>query len=423
MTLLDQKEFDTAWREFESLRGQALAAEAAKRWLLAMKLWVACYELAETTEIKSITSLEKALILRHIVMLNDKREQHDGHALQQLLDCRALLQKSLELDPEDKATYIRLMALALDDNDIQAYQRLAESAVTYLPKDRDLLEIAIDAANARYDYVRAAGHAKRLFELDGIDFHAKQLFVEACLQQTHRQFGKHEYAQAKKYVDKALTLPLTGSLLLQVQIVEVLLLQQRMESEALPRLLLTTIAHRVENDLLFFFVLLSESVQFGSKATKFSAAFEQCCNMDMKRCGRNELVALFLVAKRYWHSGFIAVRYILAVYSDRIRRAARAVSSADDYIWFCDLLCHVEAYDEALWFAIQASHKFQDHPLFVYYKIYSFVEGDPSRIDSSAYDRLVAVVESLDTDDYRKFLADAVAFLNDVDEVINEDSF
>ncbi len=406
---------------FERLRGQALNAEMAQQWSRAMKLWLSGFEMAESAEIESISSLEKALILRHIVMLNEKREQSEKHLSQPSLNCQALLEESLRFDPKDKTTYLQLIDLALDQADIQAYQRLASEAVRQLPNDRDVLEVAIEAANARYDYIQAADHARTLFDLDGINFQAKRLFVEACLNQVRQQVKKQQYTQAKKLIEDALAVNPADVLLLQVQTVEILLLQLA-GNGALAESLLNGVARRLSNDLLFSFVLLVEALQLGFAATQFVATFKQDHPLQNTEVGRDELMALFAVIEQYWDADFIAIKYPVAACFDQIQCVAKKLSAVDDYIQCCDVLCQIEAFDEALWFAMRARQQFQGHAVFNYYEIYSFVKGDPSKVDGSEHEVLKEVVHLLDTEGPRQFLSDVAIFLNDVDEVANENS-
>ncbi len=422
-SLHQQGSFDAAWLVFERLRGQALKAESAQQWSRAMKLWLNGFEVADSTEVKSVSSLEKALILRRIVMLNEKREQSEQYyASQPLLNCQALLEESLRLDPKDKTTYLQLIDLALDTGNIQAYQRWAGEAVRQLPDNRDVLDVAIEAANARYDYIQAAEYAKTLFELDGINFQAKRLFVEACLNHIRKQVKKKEYRQAKSWIDDALSMKPADALLLQVQIVEVLLLQQMGSAPSLTRSLLNAIAHRLNNNLLFSFVLLVEAVQLGANATQFVAAFKQNSLVQKTEIGHDELIALVSVIEQYWEADFIAIKYLVAVHFDQIQQAAKKLSVADHYIRFCDVLCQIEAFDEALWFALRARRLFPDHPVFSYYEIYSFAKGDPSLVGDWEHEELKKVIHLLDVDDFRKFLTDVVVFLNAVDEIADENS-
>lgn len=389
-------------------------AEEAQQWSRAMKLWLSGLELAEPP-------LDKALILRHIVMLNGKREQDKNHLSQPSLDCQALLEESLRFDPKDKITYLQLIDLALDQTDIQAYQRLAAEAVKQLPCDRDVLEVAIEAANSRYDSIQAAHHAKTLFELDGINFQAKRLFVEACLSQIRQQVKKQQYTQAKKLIEDALAVKPTDALLLQVQIVETLLLHL-MGSTPLAESLLIGIARRLNSDLPFSFALLVEALQLGCSATQFVATFKQNHPLQKSDVGRNELLALFAMIEQYWDAGFIAIKYPVEACFEQIQQAAKIVTVADDYIQFCDVLCQIEAFDEALWFALRGHQKFQEYPIFSYYEIYSFVKGDPSQVDDWEHELLKELVHMLDADGSKQFLTDVVIFLNAVDEVINENS-
>ncbi|ADE15599.1 hypothetical protein Nhal_2514 [Nitrosococcus halophilus Nc 4] len=176
---------------FERERIQALGAERRRDPMTAKRHWGRCVEELTVNGAKGEKALQAALILRHMADL----------AIQELPpwdeEVAHCLAKSLELDQDDKPTYLRLMDIARQQDDRKAQDRWVEQAVRQFPEDPEVLMAAGRGAYRRAAFKKAAGFARALLERDPINPHARNLLISCHLAHARKQIkaGKHQLAE------------------------------------------------------------------------------------------------------------------------------------------------------------------------------------------------------------------------------------
>jgi tetratricopeptide (TPR) repeat protein len=181
---------------FERKRIQALAAESGRDPSSANVYWRGCVEQLTSRNVGEDAGLKAALILRHMADLAVASPDY-GFSEGSEQEREQLLDRSLKLDPQDKPTYLKLMAIARKGGDSHAEGRWAELAVRQFPEDAEVLMVAGLGAYRRGAFKKAAVFAGTLLERDPINSHARNLLISCHLAHARKQLKGGKYAAAE----------------------------------------------------------------------------------------------------------------------------------------------------------------------------------------------------------------------------------
>lgn len=110
----------------------------------------------------------------------------------------SLLEESLNFDPNDLPTYVRLIAHYRSSKRFKDARRLLNSALEIWPDDPALLVEAIDVSTATGAFKKATGFARRLLEIDPINSRARESLLESHLAHFRKQVKNGSFALAEK---------------------------------------------------------------------------------------------------------------------------------------------------------------------------------------------------------------------------------
>jgi tetratricopeptide (TPR) repeat protein len=161
----------------------------SRHWLRAAAL------LSPTTA----SPLQAALILRHLfaaVVPPESAPQIDSEPL-------SWLERSLELDPDDRATYLQLIRIHRRQKNLKAARATVDVALTRFADDPAVLLEAVETALAGNAFKKAVTLAKRLLELDPINLRVRALIGQAHLSHARKQIRLSRPDAAGREIDLA----------------------------------------------------------------------------------------------------------------------------------------------------------------------------------------------------------------------------
>ncbi|KHD07201.1 hypothetical protein PN36_09760 [Candidatus Thiomargarita nelsonii] len=174
---------------FEKNRITALNYERQEQSEMADRYWRLC---VENLKPSSDNRLKAALILRHLVELAERTgEIFDDYQVPEDLA------ESLRLDPDDKASYLKLIQWYNHENDIKNYHKWVETAVKQFPQDSEVLLTAIESSTRKKAFKKAAAFAKALLKVDPINIKARQIARFSHISHARKliKLGKYELAR------------------------------------------------------------------------------------------------------------------------------------------------------------------------------------------------------------------------------------
>jgi tetratricopeptide (TPR) repeat protein len=143
--------------------------------------------------------LQAALILRHLfeATVNDDAPRGPDH------ECITWLERSLALDPDDRATHLKLIGIHRQKQDLKAARTGVDAALARFPNDPAVLMEAVETALAGNAFKKAVTLAKRLLELDPINLPVRALIGQAHLSHARKQIRSHRPEAACRELDQA----------------------------------------------------------------------------------------------------------------------------------------------------------------------------------------------------------------------------
>ncbi len=173
----------------------ALAAEAQGSVERSEAFWLRAVRLLSSEG----KSLPAALILRHLFDL----VVGDADPSDFSSECTTWLARSLELDPDDRATHLQLIRIHRQAKDLRAARAAVEVAIARFANDPAVLLEAVETALAGNAFKKAVTLAKRLLELDPINSKVRALIGQAHLSHARRQIRSGRPDAAGKEIDLA----------------------------------------------------------------------------------------------------------------------------------------------------------------------------------------------------------------------------
>lgn len=173
---------------FENNRIRALHEEGKNNNPQATQYWFKCIDLLKRMDASEHQSLTLALIYRHVAGL-----AHGG-APRLAIEC---LEMGLELNPDDRDSYIDLVEWLDQAREPRTSQFWLEKALKRYPGDTELLSLGIRSALRRESFKKAVSYARSVLKKDPINSQARQCLIEAHIGHARKQIKTQRWDRAE----------------------------------------------------------------------------------------------------------------------------------------------------------------------------------------------------------------------------------
>ncbi len=382
---------------FEAHRLQALRAERSDEIEQALRHWRTCAnELAKDAG-NPDGRLMAALVLRHMATL---MEGDEDSFWDESSDAASYLAESLQLDPDDRDTYLKLAALHQQFGNDKEYHRWVDQAVKQFPDDPLTLLAAVKTATARKAYKKAAGFARRVLELDPINTQARIILITSHLAHARKQMLAGKYDLATKELDRAGQLERDNARSGLVEINRGLLAFQQRQRESMRRWLQEGV-RLAGSPVLAWLRLTMEATRLKLDPAIFLRDFELG---DPRKftIDRADLLALTQLLSAYREAGVTNLGPVLEDLEKPLKRAIKLLSHEDDLLLVCECLHQIPHYELLEYAATQAIDRQFKPLIFIYYQIYGRAEGVAFAVKDRDEQRLETALETArNTGDHR----------------------
>ncbi len=367
---------------YQSQRLQALKAERDGDLQSILHHWRACADLLAQDTADPDSRLMAALVLRHLARLLEENPPP------WFVEARAedLLADSLQLDPDDRDTYLQLAKLYQEAGNDKEYHQWVERAVKQFPDDPQVLLAAVTTATARKAYKKAAGFAARVLELDPINSKARNILIHSHLAHARKQIlaGKHELATRE--LDSAAQLERDNARSGVIELNRGLLaFTQRQRERA--RQWLREGTRIAGSPLLARLRLTVEASRLRLEPSLFLADLE-LGNPGKLAVSRADLLAMAQVLGAYREEGVRDLGAALEDLEKPLKQAIKTLNAEDDLRSVCECLHQAPHHELLEYAATRALERYPERPLFVYFQIFGRAEGDLDQVKDRDYQRL-----------------------------------
>jgi hypothetical protein len=397
---------------FEKTRITALSYERRERshreddWHLyqAEKHWRLCVTHLKAQRSAKDKALKAALILRHLVKLTEERgEIFDNENVPNDLI------HSLEFDPDDKSTYLKLIQWYKHNDEPKESNKWVDAAVKQFPKESDVLLIAMEAATAKKAFKKAAGFAKNLLKVDPINVKARQMAQSSHISHARKLIKSGKYALAHKELELATQLEKNTQRNGVIQITQGLLALQEegfIKPKTRRKTETRTKKSRPDPNAI---KLIQEGIQLtsGSLVGQFRLIVEsESQNLDYAKIlsllpgadkspqsTRQEVLELVHLLNTYEKEGVTFLKKALDKIKVPLQKAFKLEFSQDEMVSLCECFKKIEQKEFLKQCAELAIKRWPKHPPFVFYQIYSKSKGNIMFLPMQDMERLKNAAE------------------------------
>jgi tetratricopeptide (TPR) repeat protein len=326
-----------------------------------------------------------ALVLRRLA---DERSRYDRGGPPDE-DALAWLAQSLELDPEDRATHLRLIRALRVRSEPKELRTCLEAALARFPDDADVLLEAVETALASGAFKKAATLAKRVLELDPINPRVRAVVGHAHLSHARKQIAGRNPVSARRELDEAAQWLRTNADHGSIKLLRGITDERCEAGDALLREGLAEVGCALVGS--FHLVLEASHTRHDPKALLRRAGIER-----NRVPAASEVVAL-AHALNTARVGDKAVQTALDLLGDALRGASAAQFAESDQLVVCEALHRHNKRALVRRYAEAALQRWPARPVFVYLRASAAYGANPWRMPQRellALDRALEVAQA-----------------------------
>lgn len=322
------------------------------------------------------------------------------------------LQQAIAFDPDDLSTYLSLLSTCQRFEDHDLYRHTLSKTLQRFPDNRDLLRQAIASSQEKKAFKQAAGHAKKLLQLDPINTLARKSLVNCHLEHARKQIIKKRADLALKEIAAARQQACDSDDHLDITAVTAWLehLQGNREGSVQA---IDLVRRQSLHPLLAETILFTE----GQRLKIRDAVIKKILGpqkTSLLPAGR-VLQAYCARLRDYQKAGIAKVGDIAKRHGELILRSEESFVDKADHTLLCDCLHAIASFALLQHCAALALKKFPADPLFAFYEIHAAIGGNPSYLRQSQLDRLHALARREDLASYPRADALIHKFMREVD--------
>ncbi len=402
--------------EFDKNRIMALHYEQQERLFVAKKYWHICVEILKQN--RKPNSLKIALILRHQVEILKK---HGEFLSKEYVP--EFLVESLDFDPTDKECYLNLIDWYKQNHEEKDYYNWAEVAVKKLPKNSEILFVAMKAATARKSFKKALKYAITLLKVDPINVKARNIARASHIAHAHKLLKTGKYPLARKELEKAAQFEQATKQTGIIQINQGLLelqeqgfikpikgrLSAKLRTQALKSIsskqlkdiiqqhpqaieLLRTGLKLAGEGILGQFQLIVTCKKQNLDTTKIYPLVVESKSFSNKSV-QYEVLELVNLINAYVEDGIDFLYDAVEQMKEQLQTIVKNKLAKDDLLSLCQCMKRLEHHKLLEKFATHGLKSWKQQPALIFYQIYGIVKGDVWCLSDNQLDKLHAAAD------------------------------
>jgi tetratricopeptide (TPR) repeat protein len=321
------------------------------------------------------TLLKRAFALRHAVHFLTKSNGSGSACLlaEKSIDC---LEKSLTLDPLDKATYIELTNHYNKTKHNKKYHYWIHEAIKVFPEDKDILLLAIVAARRETDIEAGMKHVNVLIALDPINVLALKHLAEMQIIKAQQLILQKKWDEATNILD-AVNYTTSDQMAVTVYLNQGLL-EYKKSNIAQAKHLIQQGCQKANSNLIARLQLIvnANRLNVPVAALEKDLGLESTNKLKMKDNNEVRLITHIIDAHDYENNrDLIAAMKAIEM---PLKNSKEIRLSESELEKFCEFLLKAKQFQLVTHFI--RCHKHLKSPLLTYYHIYAKARGIPAKL-------------------------------------------
>lgn len=376
---------------WEQAQISALTAERNEHPDKAYGHWKQCIDALQQEPHNTDNRLKLALIHRHVA---DNDLHKSGVISRDMATYH--LKKSLEFDPDDKQTWIRVIQLYKQDTrNLKLYYQWVDKGIKQFPNDGTMLTTAMDAAFEKRAFVKASRLGMRILELDPINKRVRHKLINAHISHAWKQYGQAKTNLAVKEMAKARALEQgeTGEYWGRVHEGFLALRMARIENGLA---LLKEALEIAESGIVFLLRVVLEGEQREIPARYLKPFRDQLSRYNREKPIQNQVVEIVNLIDYYEENNEkedARPDLLFTLLSGYFNKAARLKYSLESLRSVCRILDDFEQFQLLKLFAQVGEKFYPDQPALTYYLIYGQSKGEIAKVSSKNTQKLEEALE------------------------------
>lgn len=323
------------------------------------------------------SALAVALLLRHAATYWQRYQPLNRQQL-------TLLEKCLDYDPDDKATYLQLIRGYRQLRQQKESRRLLQCALERFSDNVELLQEAVETAIGGGAFKKAAGYAARILELDPLNPKVKASLVQAHLSHCRKQIAKQREDLADKELKLAKSWARSSADRGQIRLLEAFA-QQDAGNKSDAKTSFTEALQQFDCRFVAQYHLLLEASRLGwTHRRALSAAGEKL----PRKPSHTELCALLVELSTTKLDSQTMDAVLQSIRAALLKGANTSELSLHEYERFCELWLRLEQDELRSRYAAMALKRAPGTPIFVYHELdcldpWDFTDTQMERLESA----------------------------------------
>lgn len=302
------------------------------------------------------------------------------------------LQQCIELKPEDKTSWLELIALYKAEGNKTTYYDWVNKALEQFPKDVDVLLVGVEAAQQRKAFKKAASYAQTILQVDPINVKARQTLIDSHISHARKQFKQDKLHLVSKELTAA-TQYERGEAHIALRINQALLAYQQ-DNSAAARRFLEEAMKQAGSVLGAYAIIFIESQQAKLNPTVLAQVYKKKSKSAplLPAWGKSyvptaaELMRLPTLLSPY--KKMKELKTFFKEWQALLKKAAEQTLSREQLLTLCDFFMTTELYELLKIYAKAGLQQQGEQPIFVFYEIYGKAEGTFYQVTTRDHDRL-----------------------------------
>ncbi len=356
-----------ALNDFEAWRLKALKCERDGDFYGAEYYWKQGIAVLNTQGAEG--AFKAALILRHIAAHQESPEE----AISWLID-------SLSADPDDRETYIKILQYhERQELEADTYKEWLDNSIMKFPNDVELLGLAIKASTRNKAFKKATQYAQALLKIDPVNTFAKQVLFTSHLAHARKLIKSKKFHLVEKEIQQAEKITIGKRYQTQAKLMRGFFVFVGEDKKRGEQLIIEAMQKNNEGVFNTHFYIMMEALLLNLPIAPLLKLLPPLANDYL--LSQQEIVQLTQQIQQYADddsSNQTHLHKALEKVKAIIKQSLKQTASEDTLLTLCQCLDRINHF-ELLRACVKIALPQWDKPIWMFYRVYSEANGDPTK--------------------------------------------